>query len=858
VLGALFVVLLVVAGCTVMPVGPGGTPATPPPTSGNWEQIQRLGSLRVGTSADYPPFSYYDEEFRLTGFDPTLMREIGDRLGLEVRLTDIPFDGLFDSLQVGQIDAAIGAISVTTEREQQVDFTNIYFISEDAFLARADAEFNVLGSVEEVEAQARVGVQEGSVYQSWAQRELVDRGILPAANLLLYSDISRAVKDLELGRIDLVILDAVPAERLAEESDVKIVARGLNRQRYAIAVPNGADELRRNLNVALEELRDEGRISELAVEFLGVEPSDVQPLPTFAPTLPPTPMPTATPRPAQTLPPPPPTRVPTNTPIPIPTRCLDSMSWVADLTFDDRNMTAPPILLPGQPFVKSWRILNSGTCTWDSRYRLDFVRGNQPGARMSGPTTWISGRVLPGQTYDISVPMIAPLVPGTYQGFWQMYNDLNHAFGERIWAGIRVLPPATATPRPTQTPVADIVFVANRTTINQGESVTFSWRVENVREVYFYREGQNWWDHGVAGVGSRTEFPDRTSSYFLRVVRRDGSVEIREIRITVNPSPNAPDIRLFSVVPEGRITLGQCVQVNWEVAGDIDDIDILRNGSPIWDDAPVRGSIQDCPPDARVYEYRLEAEGPGGDSVAVRFVEVVRPTQPTATPTATTIPPAVVQQFVVNPDTITVGQCASVTWSVGGEPALIQIRRNGQLLFDNAPFTGNGQDCPPQPATYIYRIEVTNRSGQISDVREEALVVQSVPATATPTPTATPTQPAPATATPTPTLTPTAVPGSPTPTPTVAPEGSVINYFTVTPETVATGQCVTIQWGYTGVNLAATSLTRNDDKLQGDPPPTGEFIDCPPGPGEYIYRLTLFAESGALPVEEARQVIVTP
>jgi hypothetical protein len=45
------------------------------------------------------------------------------------------------------------------------------------------------------------------------------------------------------------------------------------------------------------------------------------------------------------------------------------MTYVADLTFDDENMTNPPVLRPGQGFVKAWRVRNSGTCTWNSAYR---------------------------------------------------------------------------------------------------------------------------------------------------------------------------------------------------------------------------------------------------------------------------------------------------------------------------------------------------------------------------------------------------------------------------------------------------------------------------------------------------------
>jgi polar amino acid transport system substrate-binding protein len=869
--------LLLIAGCTITPVLPGEATATPAPATPeaavrSWDEITESGSLRVGTSADYPPFAYYDDEFRLTGLDPELIRELAQRLGLEARLFDGPFEQLGDGLVAGEFDAAIGALSVNPERERQVDFTNIYFISEDAFLARADAGIDLLGSLQEVQAQARIGVQQGSVFQSWAERELVERGILPAANLLLYSDISRAVKDLELDRIDLVILDAAPAERFAADGTLRIVARGLNRQRYAIAVPAGADDLRRRLNVVLEEMRNEGRLGELISEFMGVEPSDLVPLPTLeaTPTQTPTETPTATSTQTPTLTPTAtPTRrfIPTWTPTPLPTwtptpsRCTDNLSWVADLSLDDRNMTAPPVLQPGQPFVKSWRVLNSGTCAWDSRYRLLFVGGNTPGAQMGGQPTSVTGVVPSGQTYDISVPMVAPLRPGTYQGFWQMFNELNQPFGQRIWVGIRILPPVTPTPippptafptarptlRPTATPTTQITFFANRTQITQGDSVTFVWSVRNAREVYFYREGQNWWENGVVGDSSRTEFPNQTTSYFLRVVRPDGGVEIREIRIFVTGAVNAPHIASFTLNPSGRITLGQCIQVSWEVRGSVNNVRLLRTGVTLNSNAPATGSLQDCPPQTGNIDYRLEASGPGGNSVAARAIEVVQPTQPTLsptptptftpTPTQTSVPPANIQQFSVLPNSIFVGECTSVSWSVVGDPQQIILRRAGQVLADQLPVTGSIKECPTPAGTYIYRLEAINRQGIVSDVREDALQVRPPVAPSTPTPTLEP---------------------PPLVTPTPGPGGSVINFFTVAPDTVAKGGCFEINWGYTGVDLATTSITRNDALILLDPAPSGNLTDCPPDIGEYFYRLTLGPEFGPAPVVETRQVFVLP
>lgn len=848
-------VSLIAAGCMMTPVSL--TPvATPTPAGGDWEDIQASGTLVVGTSADYPPFSFYDDKFRLTGFDPELARALGETLGLEVRFRDMPFEGLGDALTLGQIDMAIAAISATPERAESVDFTDVYYISEDAFLARADADVSGLGAIQEMKTPALIGVQAGSVYEQWVRRELIDKGLLPESNMLLYSDISRAVNDLERGRIDLVMLDLIPAEKFVSEREVKIVAQGLNRQRYVITVPLGANELRRNLNLALEKARDDGTLTLLATRFLGLQPGEALPLPTALPSLTPThtatPSPTLTPTatrtpipPAATATPRPPTATPTRTPIPFPTRCLDGMAWVADLTFDDNNMQNPPVLNPGQPFVKAWRVRNTGSCTWTNLYRLAFVRGNQPGAQMSGQPAWVNGRVPPGSFYDIQLPLVAPITPGTYQGFWQMFNDLNQPFGQRIWVGITVAGQPTATPWPTQTPSAQISFWANRTNIDAGQSVLFSWATQNVREVYFYREGQNWWNHGVNGNDSSTEYPSRTVSYFLRVVLRDGSVDVREIRINVNQSTQAPQIVQFSVAPEGQMALGQCAQINWDVRGDVSNVDLRRNGQSLWSGAPIRGQMQDCPPNAGSFEYLIEARGAGGTSRATRYLTVVSvpptPTNtpiptatliPSATPTwtptptliptatltptpsPTVVPPALIEQFSVVPQSIALGECVSIVWSVSGDPSLIQIKRSGQILFDMAPPLGNGQDCPPQSGAFQYRIEVTNQAGVISDSREIPVAVVDQP----PTPT---TQP---------------------PTPTGQPQPPVIDSFTLSLPQITLGECVTLNWQYHGQDLVGASLLRNGDKLMGDPPLQGSLVDCPTPDGPYQYKLIVSSE----------------
>ena len=104
--------------------------------------------------------------------------------------------------------------------------------------------------------------------------------------------------------------------------------------------------------------------------------------------------------------PPTPTRVPegvTPTPTPGPEgTCVDGMTHVQDLSYDDRNLTAPPVLGPGQAFAKSWRVRNSGTCPWDASYALYDVGGNHPAAQMGGSPVTVQWRVMPGETYDLN------------------------------------------------------------------------------------------------------------------------------------------------------------------------------------------------------------------------------------------------------------------------------------------------------------------------------------------------------------------------------------------------------------------------------------------------------------------------
>ncbi|MCK4962944.1 MAG: hypothetical protein KAS19_10675, partial [Anaerolineales bacterium] len=138
-------------------------------------------------------------------------------------------------------------------------------------------------------------------------------------------------------------------------------------------------------------------------------------------------------QPTTPLPPPQPTTAtPTETGLPLtptisPTITVteepcDRAAYVKDVTIPDGTDLAP-----GDNFTKTWRLKNTGTCTWTSGYSLIFDHGDSMGGPASKQLT--AGTVAPGQTADVSVDLTAPNTPGTYKGYWKLRNPSGVVFG---------------------------------------------------------------------------------------------------------------------------------------------------------------------------------------------------------------------------------------------------------------------------------------------------------------------------------------------------------------------------------------------------------------------------------------------
>ena len=130
---------------------------------------------------------------------------------------------------------------------------------------------------------------------------------------------------------------------------------------------------------------------------------------------------------------------------------------------------------PGEYFSKTWRLVNAGSCVWTSDYAVVWFSGDNLGITQA---QFLMADVEPGRAVEVTLDMVAPLRPGTYQSNWKLRNAQGELFGigpngsSPFWARIIVIPIDTQTATPTflaATPTP-LIYASGALVLRAGES----------------------------------------------------------------------------------------------------------------------------------------------------------------------------------------------------------------------------------------------------------------------------------------------------------------------------------------------------------------------------------------------------
>jgi ABC-type amino acid transport substrate-binding protein len=209
-------------------------------------------TLTVGSDIPYPPFEQGKPPYE--GFDVELMNAVAENIGRTAQFEDTSFDTIFVDLGQGKFEAVASAATITDEREKTVDFSNPYYLAEQAILIRKGDDID---SVEKLKG-ATVGAQKGTT-----GAEFVDESA-EAGELRVFAQGPDAVNALKAGTVEAVVMDIPVAENAAESSDdIEVSAAIPTEEEYGFAVKQGDTELLEEINEGLAEAIDDGTYAKI-------------------------------------------------------------------------------------------------------------------------------------------------------------------------------------------------------------------------------------------------------------------------------------------------------------------------------------------------------------------------------------------------------------------------------------------------------------------------------------------------------------------------------------------------------------------------------------------------------------------
>jgi lysozyme family protein len=162
---------------------------------------------------------------------------------------------------------------------------------------------------------------------------------------------------------------------------------------------------------------------------------------------------------------------------PVATVCNYDTGYVADVTIPDDTA-----VLPNTPFIKTWRIQNTGSCDWEASTTLVYRFGDV----MGGAASVEVAAVTVGASADISVSFTSPDSPGTYRSTYQMQHPNGAKFGQEYYVQIVVPEPTAAPPTETPKPTPTAKPVGNWPLVQQGAKGDLVYAIQYLLRAHGY------------------------------------------------------------------------------------------------------------------------------------------------------------------------------------------------------------------------------------------------------------------------------------------------------------------------------------------------------------------------------------
>ncbi|CEG55631.1 ABC transporter substrate-binding protein [Legionella fallonii] len=218
---------------------------------------EKPNTLHFATSAEYPPFEYLDHG-ELKGFDIDLAKLIAKELGKEAVFDNMQFSSILPAVSFGQDDMAISTITITPERQVNLDFSTPYYFESMAVVFKTE---HPLDSTEKL-AHKKLACQLGTTMELWTKK------YAPTAELISMNNNNQAIEALKAGHVEAVIMDGAQGLVFSQKNpglSFALIAK--SDDGYGIALAKNSP-FTTQVNQALQKLQDSGAIAKLQQQWL--------------------------------------------------------------------------------------------------------------------------------------------------------------------------------------------------------------------------------------------------------------------------------------------------------------------------------------------------------------------------------------------------------------------------------------------------------------------------------------------------------------------------------------------------------------------------------------------------------------
>ena len=225
--------------------------------------------LRLGVEPGYAPFEVKTPEGKLAGFDIDLGNELCKRIAANCTWVEGEFDGLIPSLKAKKIDAILSSMSITEQRQKEIDFTDKLYGTPARLVAASGS--TLLPTAEALKGK-QVGVFQGTTAETYAKEQWASKGI----NVVTYQAQELVYADLVNGRLDAAFQDAVAANdgflKQPQGKGFAFAGPEVNEVKYfgvgaGIGLRKEDAALKAQLNKALADMIKDGTYATIAKKY---------------------------------------------------------------------------------------------------------------------------------------------------------------------------------------------------------------------------------------------------------------------------------------------------------------------------------------------------------------------------------------------------------------------------------------------------------------------------------------------------------------------------------------------------------------------------------------------------------------